>query len=87
MQIQDVFNITGRGTVVTGRIASGTVATGDALCLTAADGRTRSLQVAGIEQFRKMSESASAGDNVGLLVSGLTKSDIAIGDMLEPACD
>lgn len=56
------------------------MATGDGLCLVSATGEERSIAVDGIERFRKILETASAGQHVGLLVSGVEKDDIARGD-------
>jgi translation elongation factor EF-Tu-like GTPase len=82
MTVQDVFSITGRGTVVTGRIEAGTIATGSTVRLTRHDGATRDVEVSGIEVFRKKLDAASAGDNVGLLLRGIDKTDVAAGDVL-----
>lgn len=81
--VEDVFSITGRGTVITGHVASGCVAVGDTVTLRRADGTVRETTVAGIEMFRKMLDRAEKGDNVGLLLRGLTRSDVGRGDVLE----
>lgn len=83
MPVMDVFTITGRGVVMTGRIESGSVAAGDTVCLRAMEGGSRELVIAGIEMFRKVLESASAGDNVGLLVQGIDDGEVNDGDVLE----
>lgn len=80
--VEDVFSITGRGTVITGRIASGTIHVGDTVTLHRVDGSYRPVVVVGIEMFRKSLNSASIGDNVGLLIRGVTKADIGRGDVL-----
>jgi elongation factor Tu len=80
--VEDVFAIRGRGTVVTGRIESGTVHRGDILRLTRTDQSTRAVTVNGIEMFRKVTAEASAGDNVGLLLADLGRDDIGPGDVL-----
>ncbi len=82
MTISDVFSIKGRGTVVTGTIEAGSVDTGDAVRLTRADGSTRDVKIDGIEAFRKVLDTASAGAIVGLLVRGLGRDDVAGGDVL-----
>lgn len=81
--VEDVFSITGRGTVITGRIQSGCVAVGDIVTLRRLDGSAREVAVSGIEMFRKMLDRAVKGDNVGLLLRGLSKSDVGRGDVLE----
>ncbi len=80
--VEDVFTITGRGTVIVGRIASGSVSVGDTVTLKRLNGSSRQVTVAGIEMFRKMLNTAKEGDNVGLLLRGLTKADIGPGDIL-----
>jgi translation elongation factor EF-Tu-like GTPase len=81
MTVADVFTITGKGVVVTGRIESGTVSVGDEACLTGKGG-TRTVTINGIEHFREVRESAKAGDDVGLLLDGVEKSDVAKKDRL-----
>lgn len=80
--VEDVFAITGRGTVITGRIATGTIHVGDTVTLQRVNGSCQQVQITGIESFRKMLDSAGEGTNVGLLVQGLTKADIGKGDVL-----
>ena len=82
MTVSDVFSIKGRGTVVTGTIESGSIDTGDTVRLTRADGSTREVTIDGIEAFRKMLKTASAGAIVGLLIRGLGREDVAGGDVL-----
>jgi translation elongation factor EF-Tu-like GTPase len=79
MTIEDVFAITGRGTVVTGRVASGVVRVGMPVAVTTASGRLTST-VTAIEQFRKKTDTAGTGENVGLLLDGVTRDDVARGD-------
>src|SRR6266540_5974838 len=81
MTIADVFSIRGRGTVVTGRIESGTLQVGDDVYI---QGQTRSQQtvVIGIETFRKQLKLASTGDNVGVLLQNVAKDDVQSGDVL-----
>jgi translation elongation factor EF-Tu-like GTPase len=82
LTVQDVFSIKGRGTVVTGRVESGILQVGDTLRQTRPDGSARDVTVAGIEMFRKVTDTASAGDNVGLLLRDLAREDIDSGDVL-----
>ena len=79
--VQDIFVIKGRGTVVTGVIDSGTVSTGDTVNLNGAK-KQGSYRIGGIESFRKVIQSASMGDNVGLFLIGASKEDICRGDKL-----
>ena len=81
MTIEDVFAITGRGTVVTGRVASGTVRAGMPVTVTRAAAPIAST-VTAIEQFRMTAEQASAGDNVGLLLDGVARHDVTRGDVV-----
>ena len=81
MPIEDVFSITGRGTVVTGRVEQGTLAVGDPVEIIG----LRELQkttVTGVEMFRKLLDSAIAGDNVGLLLRGIGKEDVERGQVI-----
>lgn len=82
MTVQDVFVITGRGTVVTGRIEAGSITKDATVRLTRADGTARAVRVTGIEMFRKRTDTASAGDNVGLLLDSVTRDGVAQGDLL-----
>jgi elongation factor Tu len=81
MAVEDVFSITGRGTVATGRIERGTVKVGDVVELVGL-GDTRSTTVTGIEMFKKSLDEGLAGDNAGLLLRGIQKSDIERGMVL-----
>jgi elongation factor Tu len=80
--VEDVFTIHGRGTVVTGRVESGTLHRGEAVRHTRLDGTARDVTVTGIEMFRKVTDTANAGDNVGLLLADLGRDDIGRGDVL-----
>ena len=82
LTVEDVFTITGRGTVVVGRIASGSISVGDRITLKRTNGYSCSVTIAGIEMFRKILNTAKEGDNVGLLLRGLTNADIGRGDVL-----
>jgi len=78
MPIEDVFTITGRGTVVTGRIEGGIVHVQDKVQLVGM-GDTRDTTVTGVEMFRKLLDEGQAGDNVGLLLRGIEKKDVERG--------
>jgi elongation factor Tu len=78
MAVEDVFSITGRGTVATGRIERGAVKVGDQVELVGIN-ETRSTTVTGVEMFQKTLDRGMAGDNVGLLLRGLQKDDVERG--------
>ncbi|NJK72401.1 MAG: elongation factor Tu [Synechococcaceae cyanobacterium SM2_3_60] len=78
MAVEDVFSITGRGTVATGRIERGIVKVGETVELIGL-GDTRSTTVTGLEMFQKVLEEGMAGDNVGILLRGIQKADIERG--------
>ena len=79
MPIEDVFTITGRGTVVTGAIAQGRVHTGDKVQLVGIEKEVKETVVTGVEMFRKMLDEGQAGDNVGLLLRGIEREDVIRG--------
>ena len=81
MSVEDVFSITGRGTVATGRIERGVVKVGDEVEIVGL-GETRKTTVTGVEMFRKLLEQGQAGDNVGLLLRGIEKDDVVRGQVL-----
>ncbi len=81
MAVEDVFSITGRGTVATGRIERGMVKVGDPLDIVGF-GETKSTVATGIEMFRKLLDSGMAGDNVGILLRGIDKDGIERGQVL-----
>ena len=81
MPVEDVFSITGRGTVATGRVERGTVKVGDTAELVGIR-ETRSAVITGVEMFRKLLDQAEAGDNVGLLLRGIQRTDIERGQVL-----
>jgi elongation factor Tu len=81
MPVEDVFSITGRGTVATGRIERGTVKTGDEVALVGFNSDKKSV-VTGVEAFRKLLDDGQAGDNVGLLLRGIDKKDVERGMVL-----
>jgi elongation factor Tu len=82
MPVEDVFSITGRGTVATGRIETGTVHTGDEVELVGLGAHGRKSVVTGVEMFRKILDDGEAGDNVGLLLRGVDKKEIKRGMVL-----
>ena len=82
MPVEDVFTITGRGTVATGRVERGTVKISDTVEIVGLAEDTRSVVVTGVEMFRKQLDQAMAGDNVGLLLRGVQRSDIERGQVL-----
>ena len=82
MPVEDVFSITGRGTVATGRIETGVVITGDELELIGLGATKRKSVCTGVEMFRKILDRGEAGDNVGLLLRGVDKKEIKRGMVL-----
>ena len=81
MPVEDVFTITGRGTVATGRIDRGKIKTGDEIALVGF-GSDKKTVVTGVEMFRKLLDDGQAGDNVGLLLRGIDKKDVERGMVL-----
>ena len=79
MPIEDVFSITGRGTVATGRIESGVINTGDGVDIVGMGDEKLTSTITGVEMFRKILDRGEAGDNVGLLLRGIEKTDIKRG--------
>ena len=79
MPIEDVFTITGRGTVATGRIETGVANTGDTVDIIGMGAEKLGSTVTGVEMFRKILDRGEAGDNVGILLRGIEKSDIRRG--------
>lgn len=79
MPVEDVFTITGRGTVATGRIETGVANTGDAVEIIGMGAEKLTSTITGVEMFRKILDRGEAGDNVGLLLRGIDKSDIRRG--------
>jgi elongation factor Tu len=82
MPVEDVFSITGRGTVATGRIETGVVHTNDEVELVGLGAEKRKSVVTGVEMFRKILDDGEAGDNVGLLLRGVDKKEIKRGMVL-----
>ena len=87
MQIMDAFAISGRGTVMTGRVESGAIESGDTVCVPMASGETLSRKVEGIEQFRKIMDRAEAGQMVGILVTAVNAKDVEKGAELNADCE
>jgi elongation factor Tu len=81
MPVEDVFSITGRGTVVTGRIEQGVVKVGDQVEIVGIRD-TASSTVTGVEMFHKLLDRGEAGDNVGVLLRGIKKDDVERGQVL-----
>jgi len=79
MPVEDVFSITGRGTVATGKIEAGTINVGEEVSLLGMGTETLTSTVTGVEMFRKLLDSGEAGDNVGLLLRGIEKEAIKRG--------
>ncbi len=82
MPVEDVFTITGRGTVATGRVERGTVKMADTVEIVGLSEEKKSTVITGIEMFRKLLDSAEAGDNVGLLLRGIDKKGVERGQVL-----
>jgi elongation factor Tu len=82
MPIEDVFTITGRGTVVTGRVEQGVLNLGDEIEIVGIEPKTSKTIVTGIEMFRKMLDEAQAGDNAGILLRGTKKDEVQRGQVL-----
>jgi elongation factor Tu len=82
MPVEDVFSITGRGTVATGRIETGVVVTSDELEMIGLGTEKRKTVCTGVEMFRKILDRGEAGDNVGLLLRGVDKKEIKRGMVL-----
>jgi len=82
LSVEDVFTITGRGTVATGRIERGTVKVGDTVEIVGLTDRPKSTVVTGVEMFRKTLDVGQAGDNVGCLLRGIAKNEVERGQVL-----
>ncbi len=82
MPVEDVFSITGRGTVATGRVERGTVKVQEEVQLVGLSEEPRKLVVTGVEMFRKLLDYAQAGDNIGLLLRGIQRNEIERGQVL-----
>ncbi|MFB4165674.1 elongation factor Tu [Alteribacillus sp. JSM 102045] len=82
MPVEDVFSITGRGTVATGRVERGVLNVGDEVEIIGIDEDARKTTVTGVEMFRKLLDYAEAGDNIGALLRGVNREDIKRGQVL-----
>ena len=82
MPIEDVFTITGRGTVATGRVERGTVKVGDTVEIVGMSEEAKTTVVTGVEMFRKLLDLAEAGDNIGALLRGIDRKEIERGQVL-----
>ena len=82
MPVEDVFTITGRGTVATGRVERGTVKVQDEVEIVGLSKERKKSVVTGVEMFRKLLDQAEAGDNIGVLLRGIDRKDIERGQVL-----
>ena len=82
MPVEDVFTITGRGTVATGRVERGTVKVGDTVEIIGMNDSGKQTVITGVEMFRKLLDQAESGDNVGLLLRGIQRNEIERGQVL-----
>ena len=82
MPVEDIFSITGRGTVATGRIETGVIHTGDEVQIIGLGDEPKKSTVTGVEMFRKILDEGEAGDNVGLLLRGIDKKDVKRGQVI-----
>ena len=87
MPIMDAFAISGRGTVMTGRVETGAIESGDTVCVPTTSGETLSRKVEGIEQFRKIMDRAEAGQMVGVLVTSVNPKEVEKGAELHSDCE
>ena len=82
MPVEDVFTITGRGTVATGRVERGTVKISDPVEIVGLEPKAKSTVVTGVEMFRKVLDQAEAGDNIGVLLRGIQREEVERGQVL-----
>ena len=82
MPIEDIFTITGRGTVVTGRVERGIVKVGEEIEIVGMQEQTKKSVVTGVEMFRKLLDEGRAGDNIGALLRGIDKDEVERGQVL-----
>jgi len=82
MPVEDIFSITGRGTVATGRIETGMIKTGEQVEIVGLGEKPRTSVVTGVEMFRKILDRGEAGDNVGLLLRGIDKKEVKRGQVI-----
>ncbi len=82
MPVEDVFSITGRGTVATGRVERGTIKVGESVEIVGLTEESRTVVVTGLEMFKKLLDEAQAGDNIGVLLRGVQRNEIERGQVL-----
>lgn len=82
MPVEDVFTITGRGTVATGRVERGVIKVGDEVEIVGLQDESRKTVATGVEMFRKLLDQAQAGDNIGVLLRGITRDEVERGQVL-----
>ncbi|TWY43771.1 elongation factor Tu, partial [Klebsiella pneumoniae] len=82
MPIEDVFSISGRGTVVTGRVETGIIKVGEEVEIVGIHPEVRKTTVTGVEMFRKLLDQGQAGDNVGALIRGVARDEVKRGQVL-----
>jgi elongation factor Tu len=82
MPVEDVFTITGRGTVATGRVERGVIKVGDEVSIVGLTDESRKTVATGVEMFRKLLDQAQAGDNIGVLLRGITRDEVERGQVL-----
>jgi elongation factor Tu len=82
MPVEDVFSITGRGTVVTGRVERGMIHTGEEVSIIGIKEKAQKSTVTGVEMFRKILDEGQAGDNVGLLLRGIKREEVERGQVV-----
>jgi elongation factor Tu len=82
LRVEGVFSITGRGTVVTGRVLAGVVRVNDTVAVQRGGAEVLRTVVTAVEMFRRTTDRAAAGDNVGLMLHGVERSDVQQGDVL-----
>jgi len=87
MTIVDVFSITGRGIVMTGRVEAGSLVVGDVVCIPLTSGEAVAREVTGIEMFRKLLERTEVGQNVGILVAEVDRKEVKKGERLHTDCE
>ena len=85
MPVEDVFTITGRGTVVTGRIERGIVKVNEQVEIVGIREKSTTTTVTGVEMFRKILDEGRAGENVGLLLRGIKREDVERGQVVVPS--
>jgi len=83
MSVEDVFMITGRGVVVTGRVTTGTATIGQSVSVVRNGGVVATTKINAIEKFRAVTDSAGVGENVGLLLDAMSRDQVMSGDLIE----